>query len=73
MAQSNGATSFTYQVTVGGFTMFHITTVSNAQGGTDSQSITQLDLMHLYNIHAQDRAVTVKDYETLHKQFYPNA
>ena len=33
----------------------------------------QLNIMHLYNMRTQDRAVTTTDYETLVQTIYPNA
>jgi hypothetical protein len=73
MAQSNGASSFALGSTVGGFTNVSITTISNAQGGSTTQSNNSIRFNAPLQYQAQNRAVTVKDYETLTQTFYPNA
>ena len=70
---SNGASSFTLGGTVGGFTGVSITTVSVAQGGSVAQSNNSIRFNAPLQYQAQNRAVTVKDYETLTQTFYPNA
>ena len=62
------ATAFALEGTVGGFTDVSIATVSKSQGGVQHNLITQLDLTPL-QFQSQNRAVTVKDYETLTKDF----
>ena len=73
MNESNGASSFTLDGTVGGFTDVTIATVSNSQGGSLAQSNNSIRFNAPLQFQSQNRAVTVKDYETLTKQFYPNA
>jgi len=73
MGQANGASSFTLGSTVGGFTDVSIATVSNAQGGSVAQSNNSIRFNAPLNFQSQNRAVTVKDYETLTQTFYPNA
>jgi len=73
MKQANGASSFTLGSTVGGFTDVSVTTVSNAQGGSVAQSNNSIRFNAPLNFQSQNRAVTVKDYETLTQTFYPNA
>jgi len=73
MNESNGASSFTLDGSVGGFTNVSIATVSNAQGGSLAQSNNSIRFNAPLQFQSQNRAVTVKDYETLTKQFYPNA
>jgi len=73
MSQSNGASSFTLGGTVGGYTDVSISTVSNAQGGSVAQSNNSIRFNAPLNYQSQNRAVTVKDYETLTQTFYPNA
>ena len=70
---ANGASSFTLGSTVGGFTDVSITTKSNAQGGSIAQSNNSIRFNAPLNFQSQNRAVTVKDYETLTQTFYPNA
>ena len=73
MSESNGATSFVLGGTVGGFTDVSIATVSVAQGGSIAQSNNSIRFNAPLQFQSQNRAVTVKDYETLTKRFYPNA
>ena len=70
---ANGASSFTLGSTVGGFTDVSITTKSVAQGGSIAQSNNSIRFNAPLNFQSQNRAVTVKDYETLTQTFYPNA
>ena len=73
MQDSNGASSFTLEGTVGGFTDVSISTVSNSQGGSLAQSNNSIRFNAPLQFQSQNRAVTTKDYETLTKTFYPNA
>lgn len=73
MSQSNGASSFVLGSTVGGYTDVSIQTKSNAQGGTVAQSNNSIRFNAPLQYQSQNRAVTVKDYETLTQTFYPNA
>ena len=70
---SNNASSFSLSGTIGGFSDVTITTVSNSQGGSESQD--NESIRHNAPLHyaAQDRAVTTTDYETLVRSIYPNA
>ena len=70
---SNGASTFVLGGTVGGFTDVSISTVSVAQGGSVAQSNNSIRFNAPLNFQSQNRAVTVKDYETLTQTFYPNA
>jgi len=70
---ANGASSFNLGGTVGGFTDVSISTVSVAQGGSVAQSNNSIRFNAPLQYQSQNRAVTVKDYETLTQTFYPNA
>ena len=70
---SNGSSSFVLGGTVGGFTDVSISTVSVAQGGSVAQSNNSIRFNAPLQYQSQNRAVTVKDYETLTQTFYPNA
>ena len=70
---ANGASTFVLGGTVGGFTDVSITTKSVAQGGSIAQSNNSIRFNAPLNFQSQNRAVTVKDYETLTQTFYPNA
>ena len=71
--EANGASSFTLSGNVGGFSDVSITTVSNAQGGSEAQTKESIRFNAPLQYSAQDRAVTTKDYETIVKSLYPNA
>ena len=70
---SNNASSFTLSGTIGGFSDVTITTVSNSQGGSESETDESIRHNAPLQYAAQDRAVTTTDYESLVKSIYPNA
>ncbi len=70
---SNNASSFSLSGTIGGFSDVTITTVSNSQGGSESESDESIRHNAPLQYAAQDRAVTTTDYETLVQSIYPNA
>ena len=70
---SNGASVFSLQGSVGGFTDVSIITQSNSQGGSEAETDESIKFNAPLNFAAQERAVTTTDYETLVKQIYPNA
>ena len=70
---SNSASSFTLSGNVGGFSDVTIATVSNSQGGSESESNESIKHNAPLQYAAQDRAVTTTDYETLVQSIYPNA
>jgi len=69
----NGASTFTLSGNIGGFTSATVTTVSNANGGSDPESITSIKYNAPRDYTAQDRAVTADDYKVLVKSLYANA
>jgi len=70
---ANGASTFTLNGSIGGFTDVSITTVSNAQGGAEPQTKESIRYNAPLQYARQDRAVTTGDYETLVQEIYPNA
>ena len=70
---SNGASSFALSGAIGGFSNVSISTVSNAQGGSDPQTKESIRFNAPLQYSAQDRAVTTSDYETKILELYPNA
>ena len=70
---SNSASSFTLSGNVGGFSDVTIVTVSNSQGGSESETNESIKHNAPLQYAAQDRAVTTTDYETLVQSIYPNA
>ena len=70
---SNGASSFALSGAIGGFSNVSISTVSNAQGGSEPQTKESIRFNAPLQYSAQDRAVTTSDYETKILELYPNA
>ena len=70
---SNNASSFSLSGTIGGFSDVTITTNSNSQGGSESESDESIRHNAPLQYAAQDRAVTTTDYESLVQSIYPNA
>ena len=71
--EANGATTFTLNGSVGGFSNATVTTVSDAGGGSLPESITSIKYNAPRDYTAQDRAVTADDYKVLVKTLYANA
>ena len=71
--EANGATTFTLNGTIGGFSSATITTVSNANSGADPESISSIKYNAPRDYTSQDRAVTADDYKVLVKRLYANA
>jgi len=72
-AEANGASTFTLNGTIGGFSTATVTTISNASGGSLPESITSIKYNAPRDYTAQDRAVTADDYKVLVKSLYANA
>ena len=71
--EANGASAFTLSGTIGGFSDVSVSTVSNAQGGSEPQTKESIRFNAPLQYSAQDRAVTTSDYETKVLELYPNA
>ena len=71
--EPNGATTFTLSGTVGGFSNVTITTIGNAAGGDDPETIKSIKYNAPRDYTSQDRAVTADDYKVLVKSLYANA
>ena len=71
--EANGASTFTLSTNIGGYTDVSISTVSSAQGGSESQTKDSIRYNAPLQFSAQDRAVTTADYESLVQSIYPNA
>ena len=72
-AEANGATSFSLNGTIGGFSNATVTTITNAAGGASPESITSIKYNAPRDYTAQDRAVTADDYKVKVKSLYANA
>ena len=71
--EPNGASTFTLNGNIGGFTNVTITTVNNANGGDAHESIKSIKYNAPRDYTSQDRAVTADDYKVLVKSLYANA
>jgi len=71
--EANGASTFALSGSIETFSDVTITTVSNAQGGSEAQSKESIRYNAPLQYSAQDRAVTTSDYETKVLELYPNA
>jgi hypothetical protein len=72
-AEANGASTFTLSSTIGGFSTSTVTTVDNASGGAEPETISSIKYNAPRDYSAQDRAVTADDYKVLVKSLYANA
>ena len=72
-AEANGATTFTLNGTIGGFSTSTVATISNANGGAEPETISSIKYNAPRDYSAQDRAVTADDYKVLVKSLYANA
>ena len=70
--KQSGATTFTLSGTIGGFSSATITTISNADGGSDPEEISSIKYNAPRDYTSQDRAVTADDYKVLVKSLYAN-
>jgi len=71
--EANSASSFTLNGDIGGFSTATVTTVNNANGGSNPETITSIKYNAPRDYTAQDRAVTADDYKVLVKSLYANA
>jgi hypothetical protein len=68
----NNANSFTAASSVGGFTNVVVTTVNNAFGGAERETVQSVKFSATKNFEAQNRAVTASDYGTIIRRDFPN-
>tara|TARA_B110000211_G_scaffold137104_1_gene156884 strand:- start:646 stop:2322 length:1677 start_codon:yes stop_codon:yes gene_type:complete len=71
--EANGASSFTLNGSIGGFSNATVTTINNASGGSSPETVTSIKYNAPRDYTAQDRAVTADDYKVLVKSLYANA
>jgi len=70
--EANGASSFTLAGSISGFTDVTVTVNSNAQGGSEPESVDSIKVNAPSFYSSQDRAVTTEDYKIKVKQLYAN-
>ena len=69
---ANGVSTFSAPTAIDGATDIIVTTVSNAVGGAEAESVDSIKLNAPLNYSAQGRAVTTSDYEVYVKRLFPN-
>ena len=72
-AEPNGAKTFVPVSGVGGYSNVVVSTVTNAVGGAERDSISTIKFNAPRNYQAQNRAVTINDYKRLLERDYPAA
>ena len=70
--EANGASSFTNGGAIDTVTDITITTVSNAAGGTEAESLQSIKLNAPLDFAAQGRAVTTEDYRLYARKLFAN-
>ncbi len=69
---ANGASSFTAPSSIDGVSTITVTTVKNASGGSEPESLASIKLQAPLDYASQGRAVTSDDYITYTKKLFPN-
>ena len=69
---ADSASTFTAISTVGGYSTVSVAVNTAAEGGADRESIQSIKFNAPKNYEAQNRAVTIKDYEALVKNQFPD-
>ncbi len=70
---SNGASSFTEPATIDGVSDITVTTVANASGGAEPESLASIKLQAPLDYASQGRAVTTDDFIIYAKKLFTNA
>ena len=70
--KADSAATFTNVTTVGGYSTVAVAVNTAAEGGADRESIQSIKFNAPKNYEAQNRAVTIKDYEALVKNQFPD-
>ena len=69
---ANGATTFTMVDSIGGFSDTTVTTISNASGGADQETLESIRYNAPIAFTAQNRAVTADDYKSIIERNFTN-
>ena len=69
---ANGASSFSSPSSIDGVSSISVTTISNASGGAESESIQSIKLQAPLDYASQGRAVTTEDYKVYARKLFPN-
>ena len=71
-SETNGASSFSAPSSIDSVTSITVTTVANAVGGADAETLQSIKLNAPLDYAAQGRCVTVDDYKTYTKKLFTN-
>ena len=71
-SEANGASSFSSPSAIDGVTGITVTTVANATGGAEPESISSIKLQAPLDYASQGRAVTTDDYKVYVRQLFAN-
>ena len=71
-SETNGASTFSAPSSIDSVTSITVTTVANAVGGADAETLQSIKLNAPLDYAAQGRAVTVDDYKTYTKKLFAN-
>jgi len=71
-SETNGASTFSSPSSIDSVTSITVTTVANAVGGSDAETLQSIKLNAPLDYAAQGRCVTVDDYKTYTKKLFAN-
>ena len=71
-SEANGASSFSSPSAIDGVTGITVTTVANATGGAEPESLDSIKLQAPLDFASQGRAVTTEDYKVYARKLFPN-
>jgi len=71
-SEANGASSFSFSGSIGGFSNIQVTTIGNASGGAAAETLKSIKFNAPKRFSAQNRAVTMGDYKAIVSDIYPN-
>ena len=69
---ANGASSFSAPSTIDGVSTITLTTVANASGGSEPETLNSIKLQAPLDYASQGRAVTAEDYKVYARKLFPN-
>ena len=70
--EANGASSFSAPSTIDGVSTITLTTVANASGGSEPETLNSIKLQAPLDYASQGRAVTAEDYKVYVRKLFPN-
>ena len=70
--EANGATTFTMVDSIGGYSNISVTTLTNAAGGSDQETLESIRFNAPLTFTSQNRAVTADDYRSIIQREFSN-